>query len=131
MTKIVAAVVDTHNLTMYQENGEKIVVPQGDPRILPLVEKVIPAIEANGFCEVAPEDLIAPNLYRETEQQLNGFVQFFRMMQSQMTQLLQAFDKSVAPASNVVASCKAGAIPAGSSASASAIAFMTVASIPM
>ena len=41
MTKIriMAAVVDTKRLTLYKEDGDTVLIPQGDPRLARIVEE--------------------------------------------------------------------------------------------
>lgn len=89
--RIIAAVVDTHRLTMYREDGTTIQVPQGDARIRVLVEKVVPALEANQFCDLTDEDLAAVNHYSEAEKNLGGFAQFFRMFKKNMDEFMDRF----------------------------------------
>lgn len=89
--RIIAAVVDTHRLTLYRDNGETIIIPQGDPRIRRLVEKVVPAIEQNKFCELSVDEISNTNHYNQTERELKGFVKFFRTAKATLEDLLAKF----------------------------------------
>jgi hypothetical protein len=98
--RIVAANLDGLQLTLYKDNGESIVVQQGDHRIRNLVDKVFPELEAcieaglPPVCEL-PEDLLL-NIkesahYAETEKQLNGAVRFFRMLKKKAKEIINHF----------------------------------------
>lgn len=87
--RIIAAVVDTRELTMYKEDGESIVIPQGDPRIRELVAKLVPAIEADNYCDLELRDLESLPHYGAVQEQTNGFIQFFRVLKSSLKGLLE------------------------------------------
>lgn len=87
--RIIAAVVDTRELTMYKEDGESIVIPQGDPRIRELVAKLVPAIEADNYCDLELRDLETLPHYGAVQEQTNGFIQFFRVLKSSLNGLLE------------------------------------------
>jgi hypothetical protein len=89
--KIIAANVDQYNLTMYKADGTTIKIPQGDPRIRPLVEKVIPAIEANKFALLVQEDLTLVSHYGEAEKQLGGVAKFFRIVKTKVKEIVDKF----------------------------------------
>lgn len=91
--RIIAAVVDTRELTMYKENGESIVIPQGDPRIRELVAKLVPAIEADNYCDLELSDLECLPHYGAVQEQTNGFIQFFRVLKSSLKGLLEQLDQ--------------------------------------
>ena len=90
--RIIAAVVDTRELTMYKEDGESIVIPQGDPRIRELVAKLVPAIEADNYCDLELSDLESLPHYGAVQEQTNGFIQFFRVLKSSLKGLLKQLD---------------------------------------
>lgn len=91
--RIIAAVVDTRELTMYKEDGESIVIPQGDPRIRDLVAKLVPAIEADNYCDLELSDLESLPHYGAVQEQTNGFIQFFRVLKSSLKGLLKQLDQ--------------------------------------
>ena len=109
--RIIAAVVDTHRLTLYRDNGETIIIPQGDPRIRRLVEKVVPAIEQNKFCELSVDEISNTNHYNQTERELKGFVKFFRTAKATLEELLAKFGYLDQEDDNVVAPVAAGQLP--------------------
>lgn len=90
--RIIAAVVDARELTMYKEDGESIVIPQGDPRICELVAKLVPAIEADNYCDLELSDLEFLPHYGVVQEQTNGFIQFFRVLKSSLKGLLEQLD---------------------------------------
>ena len=91
--RIIAAVVDTRELTMYKENGESIVIPQGDPRIRELVAKLVPAIEADNYCDLELSDLECLPHYGVVQEETKGFIQFFRVLKSSFKGLLEQLDQ--------------------------------------
>ena len=91
--RIIAAVVDTRELTMYKENGESIVIPQGDPRIRELVAKLVPAIEADNYCDLELSDLECLPHYGVVQEETKGFIQFFRVLKSSLKGLLEQLDQ--------------------------------------
>lgn len=91
--RIIAAVVDTRELTMYKEDGESIVIPQGDPRIRELVAKLVPAIEADNYCDLELRDLESLPHYGAVQEQTNGFIQFFRVLKSSIKGLLEQLEQ--------------------------------------
>lgn len=93
--KVVAAVVDTKQLTLYTSNGETTVIPQGDPRVRKIIDEVLPTLELNGIADL---DLSEPNVYSEFEEKTGGLVKFFRVAKSKVKQLFGTSDEqAVAP----------------------------------
>lgn len=115
--RIIAAVVDTQRLTLYKEDGSTILINQGDARIRPLVDKVIPALEADAFCDLTDEDLASPSVYRDAEKELGGFAQFLKVFKSTMETLVEKFAGQIEQ-SDVVEPRRAGIIPPVKSQSA-------------
>lgn len=95
---IVAAVVDTHNLTMYKADGDTITVPQGDPRIRDLVAKVIPVLSIPGATyELTIEDMEGKNHYAEVEKKSNGLVRLFKLAKSKFKEIAEKFCEPIKP----------------------------------
>lgn len=117
LVRIIAAVVDTRELTMYKESGETIIIPQGDGRIRDLVAKLVPAIEADGFCDLVLNDLVTMPHYDMVQAQSNGFIQFFRVLKSSLKGLLEQLETleiTTQPGDNApvpVADVRVGEIP--------------------
>ena len=87
--KIIAAVVDTRQLTLYKENGEAVVIPQGDPRLARIVAEATPFLARNEPVEVdiATETV---NHYKDFEESSGGFVKFFRVAKNKLKSLFAA-----------------------------------------
>lgn len=105
---IIAAVVDTAQLTLYKEDGSSIIIKQGDVRIRPLVEKVVPLLENNERCELTEEDLVIESYYKAAEESMNGFVRFFRAAKTTIDDILKKFEAQEQP----VAPLAIGELPA-------------------
>lgn len=90
-TRIIALVVDIHNLTLYKDDGETITIAQGDPRVRKLVDTVVPALENDGEYLLTDEDLAVYSPYKEAEESLNGLVTFFRVMKAKADEIMARF----------------------------------------
>ena len=100
-TRIIAAIVDTRELTLYRADGETIKIPQGDPRIRPLVQLVIPelkrlqALKQKPFIDLTHEQLNneptfenTQTHYAEAEKKMGGVAKFFRIAKSKLKELV-------------------------------------------
>lgn len=94
--RVVAAVVDTRQLTMYLEDGSKHIIKQGDPRLKKIVDVVLPVISAGGIAEV---DISSENDFRVFEEKSSGIVKFFKIAKSKIAEIFNP--KEEAPAITV------------------------------
>jgi hypothetical protein len=91
-TRIIAAVVDEQHLTMYKEDGTTVLIPQGDPRIAGLVQKLVPALENKGEYFLTTEDMHSgANHFAEAEKKMNGFVRFFKAAKKKVQEITNKF----------------------------------------
>lgn len=90
--RIVAAVVDTTRLTLYKENGETVVIPQGDPRVRRIVDSSTAMLLDQGWADVDITAEAVTNSYQDFEEKSSGAVKFFRIAKSK---LLGLFAKKV------------------------------------
>lgn len=81
--RIIAAVVDTRNLTLYKTNGETIIIPQGDLRLRPIVESATPQLIRQGWADVIIDN-VGDNSYAKFEQGGSGAVKFFRIAKDKL-----------------------------------------------
>ncbi len=97
--KIVCCVVDQHNVTLYKEDGETIVIQQGDNRLKDLVANMVPAFEQSGpqFYMLTAEDMADRNTFADTEKKMGGVARFFKMVKSKAKELLEKFAEPIAP----------------------------------
>lgn len=86
--RIIFADLNVHELHMYKEDGTKIVIPQGDPRIAKLVNKVFSDMRKQNFCDLPESFLEKENHYQETEKKMNGFVRFFKMAKAKFDEII-------------------------------------------
>lgn len=93
-TQIVAAVLDTHQLILYQPNGETICLPQGDKRIRPILKAITPIVNAGG---VATVDLRQYNAYADFEQKTGGLVKLFRVAKKAVAHLFGSDEERLEP----------------------------------
>lgn len=82
LTRVVAAVVDTRNLTLYTESGETLIIPQGDPRLANIVRIVTPICSNGGVAEI---DLSQENQFSDVEKQSGGLIKMFRIARNKLS----------------------------------------------
>lgn len=74
---VVAAILKDDNLTLVTNKGEYIKLPQGDKRIRPILDQVLPVISDGGQAEVDLTENTS-NAYEDFEKK-SGVVKFFRV----------------------------------------------------
>lgn len=84
--KIVAAIVDTRQLTLYREDGESIIIKQGDQRLRPILDQVTPQIVTRGFAELEITDITVVTGFQQFEGQ-SGLVRFFKVAREKLKDL--------------------------------------------
>lgn len=84
--RIVAAVVDTRQLTLYKVDGTTLTIPQGDPRLRKIVEVATPQLIAKKYADVVIEEE-DNNSYAKFEEQGSGVVRFFRVAKDKLANL--------------------------------------------
>lgn len=109
ITRVLAAVVDTHNLTLYKEDGETVVIPQGDTRIRPILDTAVPLLVKQGYADISLEIINPPSDYAEFEKASSGAVKLFRVAKNK---LLGLFGKKEEAPVEPVAPLIAGILPA-------------------
>ena len=84
--KFVAAVVDTKQLTLYREDGETLTFKQGDPRLRPILDQVMPQIISKGYAELEISDIVVVTGYEQFQKQ-SGVVRFFKVARDKLAGL--------------------------------------------
>lgn len=84
--KIVAAVVDTAQVTFYKQDGSTLIIPQGDPRLAVIVRQITPVC-ARG--EVAEVDMDAfpdesARTFIDYEERSGGVIKFLRIAKNKL-----------------------------------------------
>jgi len=82
--RVVYLIIDTQRLTLYHEDGETTVIPQGDPRVSTIIEQVMPRVSAGLVAEV---DLATDCPYEQFEEKTGGLVRFFRVAKQKLKEL--------------------------------------------
>lgn len=108
MTKqIVAVVVDTRQLTIYQDDGSSYNIPQGDSRVAHIVDNVLPVIRAGGTVAANYQE---ESSFAELEKKTNGFIRFFRATKKAFADVFS--DPSLIQDENTVPVGQFGQVPA-------------------
>lgn len=84
--RIVAAVLDTHNLRLYKECGETVDIPQGDPRIALILKEATADITHKGYADITMEAENASS-FKQVEEKSGGVLRFFRVAKSKLLDL--------------------------------------------
>ncbi len=91
--KIVSGVIDTKRLSMMTEEGEEIIIKQGDTRLRPLIDFITEPMMTDGFALV-PKELLEGDQpkdelpYAEYEEKSGGVVKFFRVAKKMLKKFL-------------------------------------------
>jgi hypothetical protein len=104
--RIVAAVVDTRQLTIYKEDGSTMLIPQGDPRLRRILEVATPQLQSQGWADVEISE-VAENSYADFQEQSKG-IRFFRVAKERLKKLLKLEDT---PNNGHVESQVVGSVP--------------------
>lgn len=86
--RIVAAVVDTTQLTLYKEDGTTIVIQQGDARLRTILEEATQPLIEQGWADVSIGTIAERNEFLEFEKASNGVVKLYRVAKSALGKLL-------------------------------------------
>lgn len=86
IVRIVAAVVDTHNLVLYKQDGTTIEIPQGDARVKRIITEATPLIINQGYADVDISHEYE-NSYASFEKESKGLVKFFRVAKEKLKNL--------------------------------------------
>jgi hypothetical protein len=99
IVRIVAAVVDTTQVTFYKEDGSILNMLQGDPRLADIVRQITPVC-ARG--EVAEVDLDSfsdntAKIFTDYEDRSSGVIKFFRIAKSKLTSFFGSNAQAIEP----------------------------------
>lgn len=85
--RVTIAVVDERELTLYKEDGNTVVIKQGDPRVKRIVEEITPVLLRR---EVAVVNLDYDRTaeFANFEKKTNGAVKFFRVLKDKLKNFL-------------------------------------------
>ena len=86
--RIVAAVVDTTQLTLYKEDGTTIFIPQGDPRLRNILEEATPQLIEKNWADISINVMVETNDFLEFEKATNGVVKLYRVAKSALGKLI-------------------------------------------
>lgn len=84
--RIVAAVVDTVQVTFYKEDGTTLTMPQGDPRLADIIRKITPLCARNEVAEVGMDSFSdnTAKTFTDYEDRSSGVVKFFRIAKNKL-----------------------------------------------
>lgn len=106
---IVAAVVDTAQVTFYKQDGSTLIIPQGDPRLAVIVRQITPVC-ARG--EVAEIDMDAfpdesARTFIDYEERSGGVIKFLRIAKNKLASFFGSTPSEIEP----IAEQEVGLVP--------------------
>lgn len=99
LVTVIAAVVDSQQLTLYKEDGKTIRIPQGDTRVARILGEVMPMFVQGKPCDI---DISEDCEYQKFEEQSNGFVRFFRVSREKLSKLFKKSEEQAEPAAEPI-----------------------------
>lgn len=129
--RIVAAVVDTTQLTLYKETGETLIIPQGDPRIRRIVDEATPGLLKDGIATV---DLSQENSYSTFESQSSGSIKLFSVAKDKLKKLFgwgKKADQESDEEPSVVSDISLGKVPDSLKQTQEAVAEIMAHAVPV
>lgn len=129
--RIVAAVVDTTQLTLYKETGETLILPQGDPRIRRIVDEATPGLLKDGIATV---ELSQENSYSTFESQSSGSIKLFRVAKDKLKKLFgwgKKADQESDEEPSVVSDISLGKVPDSLKQTQEAVAEIMAHAVPV
>jgi len=86
--RIVAAVIDVEIVTLYKENGETVILKQGEDNTTEIVNMVVPVIRAGGVAEIDLSNQGSnKDTYNQFEKKSSGLVRFFKIAKSKVAHI--------------------------------------------
>lgn len=114
LTRVIAAVVDDRQLTLYKEDGETVVILQGDVRLAKIIKVITPTL-ASGPGAVAEVDLEEPkdgNPYKDYQEQTKTGISFFKVAKHKLSSwLVRAAEAITLPGGTPVPPMVIGSVP--------------------
>lgn len=83
--RVVFAAIDTQKLTLYKEDGETIIIPQGDPRLPHALERA-KVLDFEAYVDITFEEIKTENVYDNFEKKSTGVVKFFRLAKAKLAE---------------------------------------------
>lgn len=89
--RVIAAVVDTLQLRLYREDGKTYDIPQGDPRLGPILADIIPILEAGSIAivETGEAPVVRDTTYGDYQKKTSGLTRLFRIAKNKLANFLQ------------------------------------------
>lgn len=81
--RIIAAVVDTHALVLYKEDGTTLDIPQGDFRVRAILDKAVPLLVHQGYADISLDSIKPKNDYSEFEK-ASGAIKLFKVAKNKL-----------------------------------------------
>ena len=107
--KIVAAVVDTAQVTLYKQDGSTLIIPQGDPRLAVIVRQITPVCARGEMAEIDmdafPDE--SARTFIDYEERSGGVIKFLRIAKNK----LASFFGSSPPETVAIPKQEVGLVP--------------------
>lgn len=110
LIRIVAAVLDVNNLTLYKVDGSTIIIPQGDSRVRRIIDEATPMLVNHGYADVdigVAED----NSFANFEEKSSGVVKFFKVAKAKLKGLFGIKPEEPPTEETPLVPCTVGQVP--------------------
>lgn len=97
---VIAAMVDTSNLSLYKQDGSVVTIPQGDARLQPILDKCLAALKKEG--DTVEIDISENNYYADYEKKTGGLTKFFRVAKSKVAEFFGKTEAVAEPVKPIV-----------------------------
>ena len=106
---IVAAVVDTAQVTFYKQDGSTLIIPQGDPRLAVIIRQITPVCARGKVAEIDmdafPDE--SARTFIDYEERSGGVIKFLRIAKNKLT----SFFGSTPPENAAIPEQEVGLVP--------------------
>jgi len=96
IVRVVSAILDTKELTLYLVDGSTVTIQQGDPRVKRIVDEITPKLAGKqGAVAEVNLDYDKTTTFADFEKKTNGVVKFFRVAKAKLKNFLQTTEELV------------------------------------
>ena len=97
--KIVAAIVDTTQVTFYKQDGSTLNMLQGDPRLAQIIRQITPVCARGEVAEVDLDSFAneTAKIFTDYEDRSSGVVKFFRIAKNKLASFFGSVTELVEP----------------------------------
>lgn len=97
---VTTVMVDVRNMTLYKLDGSTFIIPQGDARLQPILDKCMQYLKKEG--DTVEIDISENNYYADYEKKTGGLTKFFRVAKSKVAEFFGKTEAVAEPVKPIV-----------------------------